>query len=184
MRNRLFKVLMVSVMVITLAFAVAGCGSHSESDQDSTPVETKADTTTEALEPFDIASNLTFEDGQTADGEPTAVLDTDYFTLILAPADDWAYEVNDESSITIYDIAARDAGVGGHLATIIAYDKGDKSYEQLPSYTVAGESGGKVYVVEYPSDVQFDPQNKTYLPMYEQLQKIRDGAADSPLVLK
>lgn len=180
MRNRLFKVMVGSIMATMLAFAMVGCGSQSESGQGSEPTET----TTEAPAPYDIASNLTFDDDQTADGKSAAVLDTDYFTLTLAPADDWAYEINDESSIMIYDIAARDAGVGGRLATIIAYDMNDKSYEHLPSYTVAGESGDKVYVVEYPSDVQFDPQNKTYLPMYDQLQKIRDGATDSPLVLK
>lgn len=184
MRDRLFKALMGSIMAVTLAFAIAGCGSQSESEKDFSPTETTTETTTEAPAPYDIASNLTFEDGQTADGETAAVLDTDHFTLTLASADDWSYKINNETSITIYDIAARDAGVGGRLATIIAYDKDDKSYEQLPSFTVAGESGDKVYIVEYPSDVQFDPQNKTYLPMYDQLQKIRDGAADSPLVLK
>ena len=58
----------------------------------------------------------------------------------------------------------------------------------LPSYSVIGEKNGKMYVAEYPSDVQFDTADEKaaadYQAVYEEVNKIKEGAADSPLVLK
>jgi hypothetical protein len=45
-----------------------------------------------------------------------------------------------------------------------------------------------MYIAEYPSDVQFDPSDERaasdYQAVYEEVNKIREGAEDSPLVLK
>jgi hypothetical protein len=51
-----------------------------------------------------------------------------------------------------------------------------------------GESDGKVYVAEYPSDVQADVEVEDHMEQYQtvyaEVSKIESKAADSPLVLK
>lgn len=51
-----------------------------------------------------------------------------------------------------------------------------------------GESGGKVYVAEYPSDVQADVEVEEHMEQYQtvyaEVGKIEAKTADSPLVLK
>ena len=58
----------------------------------------------------------------------------------------------------------------------------------LPSYNVIGQKDGMVYIAEYPSDVQFDPSDERaaadYQAVFKEVNKIREGAADSPLILK
>jgi hypothetical protein len=53
---------------------------------------------------------------------------------------------------------------------------------------VIGEKDGKMYIAEYPSDVQFDPSDEKsmedYQAVYAEVNKIRDGSGDSPIVLK
>ena len=53
---------------------------------------------------------------------------------------------------------------------------------------MVGEAGGKVYVAEYPSDVQADVEVEEHMEQYQivyaEVSKIESKAADSPLVLK
>ena len=98
------------------------------------------------------------------------------------------YDYDSKTSITFYNIAGREADCGGRLFSLVAYEPDDDSYKGLPHYSVVGESGGKVYVAEYPSDVQADVEVEEHMKQYEtvyaEVNKIEAKAADSPLVLK
>ncbi len=154
----------------------------------------EADTETEAVieEPedkpevqtdYNIAAGLKLKD---EDG--TKTLSTDHFTLKLTHGKSWDAKVNSKTSITIYNTALYEANRGGKLVTILAYDAGDESYDVLPEYNVIGESGGKVYIAAYPTDIQYDSSNKkavaNYLEVFEEVSRLMEGVSDSPLVLK
>lgn len=156
--------------------------------QQETEPETEAVTgkTEELPEPpsdYDIAAGLKLKE---KDGIKT--LKTDHFILTLTHGDSWDAKVNSRNSITFYNIAGREAGCGGRLFSLIAYEPNDKDYENLPSYSVVGEKDGKAYVAEYPSDVQADVESEEnmqlYMDTYDEVNKIRDDGEDSPLVLK
>lgn len=187
----------LSILVAALMiFAFAGCGSDNEpaEEQPEEQVEEQAPETTESqseeqtpetteADDYDIAANLML-----AGGGAEKAIDTDHFTISLTHGSSWDYEVDSNTSITIYNVASREADCGGRLVSILAYDAGDKSYEILPSYCVIGEKDGKVYIAEYPTDVQFDFNDEQatadYQAVYEEVNKIRDGGDESPLVLK
>jgi hypothetical protein len=122
-----------------LLFAVTACGSKAETDT-NTEEGSQTETTTEKTTEYDIASNLRLAGGD------EKLLDTDYFRITLSRGPSWDYNVDSKTSITIYNIASREADCGGRLVSIIAYDVDDKGYEVLPSYCVIGEKDGKVYI--------------------------------------
>ena len=172
------KAVIALLMCLALMFAFAACGSKEEPQEES-----QTETTEETSSEYDIASNL-----QLAGGGDEKAIDTDYFTITLTHGDSWDYEVDSKTSITIYNVASREADCGGKLVSIEAYDAGNTDYEQLPSYHKIGEKDGKVYIAQYPSDVQYDFNNEKatedYQAVFEEVQKINEGAEDSPLVLK
>ena len=179
MRKTKFVIsILVSIMLI---ISLTACGSRTETEP-KPEAETEQETT-EDSDDYDIASNL-----QLAGGGDEKAIDTDHFTITLTHGSSWDYTVDSRTSITIYNVAAREANCGGRLVSIKAYDPEDKDYEMLPSYSVIGEKNGKMYIAEYPSDVQFDPSDEQsaadYQAVFEEVNKIREGAADSPLVLK
>lgn len=65
-------------------------------------------------------------------------------------------------------------GEGGWLFSIAVYK--DKSYEDMPSYDVLMKKGNKIYVVLYPTDVQFygtsAKATKSYTTMSGQIDKV------------
>ena len=153
----------------------------------------EADTETEAVieEPeekpevqadYDIAAGLKLKD---KDGIKT--LSTDHFTLKLTHGKSWDAKVNNKSSITIYNTALYEANRGGKLVTILAYDAGDESYDVLPEYNIIGESGGKIYIAAYPTDMQYDSSNRKavsdYMAVFEEASRISEDTEDSPMVL-
>ena len=157
-------------------------------------VQQGADTETEVIteEPeekpevqtdYDIAAGLKLKD---KDGIKT--LSTDHFTLKLTHGKSWDAKVNNKTSITIYNTALYEANRGGKLVTILAYDAGDESYDVMPEYNIIGESGGKVYIAAYPTDMQYDSSNKkavaNYLAVFEEVSRIYEGAEENPLILK
>ena len=175
------KTVIAMLLSLVLVFALTACGSRTETEP-KPEAETEQETT-EDSDDYDIASNL-----QLAGGGDEKAIDTDYFTISLTHGSSWDYTVDSRTSITIYNVAAREANCGGRLVSIKAYDPADKDYEMLPSYSVIGEKNGKMYIAEYPSDVQFDPSDEQsaadYQAVFEEVNKIKEGAADSPLVLK
>lgn len=132
---------------------------------------------------YDIASGLKI----TGKGG-VKTLKTDHFTLTLSHGKSWDVKVNSKTSLTLYNKALNKADLGGRLVTILAYDAGDESYDVIPEYNVIGESGGKVYIAAYPTDMQYDSSNKkavaNYLGVFEEVSRLMEGVSDSPLVLK
>ena len=177
------KTVIAMLLSLVLVFAMTACGPMTEPESEAEPQKGTGQESTEDSGDYDIASNL-----QLAGGGDEKAIDTDHFTITLTHGSSWDYTVDSKTSITIYNVAAREANCGGRLVSIKAYDPADKDYEMLPSYSVIGEKNGKMYVAEYPSDVQLDPSDEQaaadYQAVYEEVSKIREGAADSPLVLK
>ena len=177
------KTLIAVLLSLVLVLALSACSSKAEPESEAEPQTETGQETPEDSGDYDIASNL-----QLAGGGDEKVIDTDHFTITLTHGSSWDYTVDSKTSVTIYNVAAKEANYGGRLVSIKAYDPADKDYEMFPSYSVIGEKDGKVYVAEYPSDVQFDPSDEQaaadYQAVYEEVNKIREGAADSPVVLK
>lgn len=130
---------------------------------------------------YDIASGLKIT---SKDGEKT--LETDHFNLTLSHGKSWDVKVNSKTSITVYNKALNEAGHGGKLVTILAYDIGDDSYDVIPEYNIIGEKNGKVYIAAYPTDVQFDESDKKsygdYMAVFEEVSKLKADTEDCPLI--
>ena len=174
------------LMALVLMIAMTACGSKKDSAE-----EPAADTHTEdqaaadeTSDDYYIAANLKLM----GDPEGVKIVDTDHFTLTLPLGGTWDYDYDSKTSITFYNIAGREADCGGRLFSLVAYEPDDTSYENLPHYSVVGEAGGKVYVAEYPSDVQADVEVEEHMEQYQtvyaEVGKIEAKTADSPLVLK
>ena len=135
------------------------------------------------------AANYNIMDGfmknASADGS-VAYLYFNDFLLTMPNNDKWSMEEG-KNEVTFYLWAAKQEGYGGKLVTIRAYDLNDNSYEQLPSYHVAGvgRNAGVRFVAEYPTDVQWNGQDASqdadYRDLQAYLQKIGEGAVNSPL---
>ena len=158
------------LMALVLMIVMTACGSKKESTEEPvTDAQTEEQASTdEASDDYDIAANLKLM------GDPLGGT--------------WDYDYDSKTSITFYNIAGREADCGGRLFSLVAYEPDDDSYKGLPHYSVVGESGGKVYVAEYPSDVQADVEVEEHMEQYQtvyaEVGKIEAKTADSPLVLK
>ena len=152
------------LLAVLLALGLTACGSSDPESGEDSPV-----------------SGLTVTE---KGGKRT--IETDRFILKLGHADTWYYQVNEDDSLSLYNIEAKDTGWGGHLVTIRAFEEGDVSYEELPSYTVAGTKDGWTYVAVYPTDVQVNPENPeemdAYRAVFQEVNEIREGGG--PLTLK
>lgn len=182
-------VLLTGAMII-LVIVVWGIKHNMKPVEIQHEKETQTEAVTEEPEivsqpqdDYDIASGLKI----TGKGG-VKTLKTDHFTLTLSHGKSWDVKVNSKTSLTVYNKALNKADLGGKLVTILAYDAGDESYDVLPEYNVIGESGGKVYIAAYPTDMQYDSSNKkavaNYLEVFEEVSRLMEGVSDSPLVLK
>ena len=151
-----------------------------ESGKDSDPEPQPAQGTTGD---YDIGEN--FYRNTNAAGDIQYLYFND-FMLILPNADDITYEAHGDS-VDIIFVPGKNAGYGGRLVTIRAYDPDDKSYESLPDYHVAGTgpNTGKSFVAIYPTDLQCSPEFESVVIRYKDLKdylyKIGEGAVNSPL---
>ena len=108
------------------------------------------------------------------------------FMITMPNNDKWSYDMTDDS-VTFYLFSAQQEGYGGKLVTIKAYDMDDNSYEELPSYHVAGigKNVNKRFIAIYPTDVQWNHEDSTqdadYRDLQTYLQKIGDNAVNSPV---
>lgn len=118
---------------------------------------------------FNIGSNLKFY----PDGTDT-ILENDYFSVQFPTDIEWGYEILANTALEIFHKSARDSGYGGWVVTIIAYDWEDDSYEQFPSWALAGTSADKKYIVQFPTDVQFDSQDSTQSSEYREMLSIAE----------
>ena len=179
------KKLIGLVLAVSLLLTIAGCSKDENPADEQQPETRTEEQTAESTETadYDIASNLKQEDS----GDEKSI-DTDYLTIKLTHGSSWDYSIDSKTSITFYNIAGKEADCGGRLFSLVAYEPDDDSYKGLPHYSVVGESDGKVYVAEYPSDVQADVEIEEHMEQYQtvyaEVSKIESKAADSPLVLK
>ena len=154
-----------------------------ETDTETEAVTEEPEERPEVQEDYDIAAGLKLKEKQ---GIKT--LSTDHFTLKLTHGKSWDVKVNSKTSITIYNKALYEGNRGGKLVTILAYDAGDESYDVLPEYNIRGESGGKVYIAAFPTDMQYDSNNKKavadYLAVFEEVSSLMEDAADCPLTFR
>ena len=189
-KNNLLKLLLTSVISFCMIFAFAGCGGNSGSSSDEETTETETTAATEETEAasgdYDITQGITIaEDGD------FAVLTGNGFTLSMPNTGTWSYQAvnNDTPSLEIYYMPADEAGYGGRLVTLMAMDLDDTTYEQYPSYAIAGESEalGKRFIALFPTDVQFDPNDETqgseYMDLLHYVQGINSTNAGSPFQL-
>lgn len=134
-------------------------------------------------EEFDIASNLF---GRVSDG--IASVSSDYIFMIFNYDDYanglWNVEAIDKRTLRFFYTKADESGYGGTVFTIIAYDWGDNSYADLPNYEVAALSEDKKYIILFPTDVQYNPQDSTQQEEYQRLaeyaKRIKNGNDDNP----
>lgn len=156
-----------------------GKGEVLDNNSGSDQVSSTAVPGNQAEGAYNIAENI-----GVFNSEGQARLESKYFTLYLPADGDWNYKVIDNTTVSIYYEPAYEAGFGGHLVTIKAFDWGDNSYEDFPRYTVAGLSENKKYIAVFPTDVQFDSsQEAGYRKMSEHVMRIdnnKEGAADNP----
>ena len=125
---------------------------------------------------YDIARNIG------VGYDKTEFLYSDCFVLNMPDfPSDWDYEVLSKTAVQIVHYPSRDAGYGGNVVSIMAYDKDDDSYEILPHYTVAGESKDKVYIACFPTDVQYSRETeKGWRQLSEFMQQIDEDDPDNP----
>lgn len=122
---------------------------------------------------------------ESTDGSQVFLYGND-FMLAMPNSDAWAYEKTASDCLNIYYVDARNAGFGGNLVTIKAYDMNDDSYLNLPSYAVAGigRNVNKRFIAIFPSDVQYDPGDSImadkYQLYYSHVKMIKEGDPDSP----
>lgn len=156
---------------------------QQETEPKTEAVTDNPDELPEAPSDYDIAAGIKIKD---KDGIKT--LRTDHFALTLTHGDSWDAKVNSRNSITIYNTALYEANRGGKLVTILAYDVGDESYDVLPEYNIVGESGGKVYIAAYPTDMQYDSSNKkavaNYLAVFDEVTRLMEECPDCPLTFR
>ena len=185
MREYMRKLLMAGLVAV-MVFAFAGC---TGSDEEKSVEEPTEETTTEATEPtsteaagdYDIAEGL-----QLVESGSELLLYGNDFLLIMPNNDKCGYEQTSADCLQIYLKAARDDGYGGHLVSIMAFDPEDTTYEEFPSYSIAGtgRNVNKTFIALFPTDVQFNPedadQQADYEELYNHVQKIAEGMADSP----
>lgn len=119
---------------------------------------------------YDIASNLQV---RLTDG--FGLVQSDYFSLVTAYDDLagglWEIIPNNESSISFYYSKAKASGNGGLVFSLMAFDWGDNSYSDFPSYNIAGLSNEKKYIIYYPTDLQYDGSNSVQVSEYRRLQE-------------
>ena len=188
MRDNMRKLLMAGLVAV-MVFAFAGCTGSGEEKSGGEPAEettTEAtETTTEATGDYDIMEGF-----QLSDNGSELLLYGNDFLLIMPNNDKWGYEQTAEDCLNIYLKAARDDGYEGNLVTIMAFDPEDTSYEEFPSYSVAGtgQNVNKTFIALFPTDVQYNPedadQQADYEELYTHVKKIAEGMADSPFQTK
>ena len=199
-KSKLLKFFLTAVVSFCMIVAFAGCdgdsnsgGGESGGDDQETTVATEEATeeeTTEATEEntsddYDISEGLAINEID----EETLELKGNGFTLTMPNTGTWSYKVNngsDMQSLTLYYLTAEEAGIDSYFVDIIPYDLDDTSYEELPSYAIAGESTklGKRFIAMFPTDVRYDPNDETqeeeYMVLLNHVKTINATNAGSP----
>ena len=182
MREYMRKLLMAGLVAV-MVFAFVGCGGEDKSIEEPTeePSTEATEPTTEAVSDYDI-----LEGEQLVEDGSMLLLYGNDFLLIMPNNDKWGYEKDSAGNLDIYLKAARDDGYDGNLVTIMAFDPEDTSYEDFPSYSVAGkgQNVNKTFVALFPTDVRYnfedEQQAADYNELFDHVKKIGEGAVNSP----
>lgn len=123
----------------------------------------------------------------------SAVLTTAHFSLALdrseVEAGLWDIEATGPNAIAFCYAPASEAGLGGRVFTLVAYDWGDNSYAEAPATQLAGTSADKKYVVILPTDLQYDSSDPTQRDQYARMRAFAQrmdanaNPADNPLTI-
>ncbi len=159
----LIRLSIIGVIALAMSVAFVGCG---EDEEDQSMKDTTAATTTAT----------TVDD---TDLEPASVEDPEFDILQILedaglyealPSDiDYTVEATDHTNVTITLDAPKASGIEGMVARIGAFDQGDTSYEEHPSYVLSGVKYGIQFVTFYATDVQFDPSEPQQQSDYDRL---------------
>lgn len=186
------RMILLAGLISAMAFAFAACGDSDTGEKSTTEPQTAVTdnteateateaTTAEASDDYDIMEGFKLEES----GSELLLYGND-FLLIMPNNDDWGYEQTAPNSLLIYDKEGREDGYSGDLVTIMAFDPSDTSYEEFPSYTIAGtgKNVNKTFIAMFPTDVRFDPNDQEdaeeYMALSDHVRKIGEGNADSP----
>lgn len=160
MKNKKLVAVMTVLFIIGMMSSVSCGSSESETDEKETaqqPQTTQAAEAPAAVGIDDPAYDI--EDVLEAAGLEAAL-----------PSDiDYEVEETSNTAVTIYLEEAEDAGLGGVVGDIMAFDEGDTSYDVFPDYQVTGEKNGITYVTLYATDLQYDPNDAQQKEDYERL---------------
>lgn len=185
------RILLMAGLIAMMAFAFAACGD-SDTDEKSASDDTETKTTeateaTDDTEAADVSGDYDIMEGfKLEENGSMLLLYGNGFVLTMPNNDNWGYEQISPTTLSIYEKDAREDGFEGDLVNIMAFDPSDKSYEVYPDYTVAGTSKNlnKKFIAQFPSDVRFDPNNPDqeadYSELFDHVNKIAEGMADSP----
>lgn len=180
------KATLLVFLLLAGVLCFMGCGSGgSDEETQQTAAETEAVQTEEtaASEDYDILKDLEEKEN----GSSLYLYGND-FLLIMPNNGKWDIEQRQPQSFTVYLKAGKTSGFEGDLVTITAYDLDDTSYEEHPHYQIAGvgRNVNKRFVATYPTDVRWDTsdpaQEADYMELKDYLDKISEGAADSPFL--
>lgn len=109
----------------------------------------------------------------------TAVLSTAHFTLVLPRAQVeeglWHIEQLNDTTIAFGYATAIEAGYGGRVFTLRAYDWGDNSYADIPASFVMGLSENKKYVGYLATDLQYDSGSSLQSEQYAELRSFAES---------
>ena len=160
-KSRLLMMLMAIIMVGIMAFAFAGCGNEEDVTDETTEAVTEETEDTETA-----ATDSLLED-------PEYDINVVLMNAGLAEALDATgveYSINQFSNITNdVSIATGDEELDGVAGSLMAYAKGDTTYEDLPDYKIIGEQDGVVYVLMLPTDVRYNAEDPQQAEDYEKL---------------
>lgn len=108
----------------------------------------------------------------------SAVLTTSHFSLLLDDQEVldglWAIEPRGDDSIAFCYSKARDSGYDGLVFTLMAFDWGDNSYSEFPNHRMGGMSADKKYVVVFPTDLRYDPDDATQASEYGRMRSFAE----------
>ncbi len=151
----------------------AGASSGSSYDSDASTSHDDSDGAGSTAG-YDISSNITL---RLTDG--LALLSTDHFNLYMprSQVEDglWHIEAVDSTTLVFSYSKALEAGYGGRVFTLEAFDWGDNAYADIPASFVAGLSEDKKYVVYLATDLQYDSGSSLQREQYAEMRSYAES---------
>lgn len=202
-KHKRFLVIMLALLMSVMTLT-AGCGkSEPEAEPQEEPTveeqrtetsetsetseESSEETSSAAEDDYDIMKSFVRSASQDS-GHTQQYMYFNGFLLIMPNDNDIGFTGKGDH-VDFFYIPGENAGFGGKLVTIKAYDPSDDSYKNLPSYQVAGDGTtvNKKFVAIFPTDLQCDPNDQTQMTKYKELSDyvhgIKEGNYDGPFVL-